>query len=106
MSAPTKFQEKCEGELNSALKPLGRELLDRKFVVGSSKVFAGQVETFVTGKVSGTDIQVWIYNNEAQFAGNQLDKRFEAPDYSSEDKLIQAFVEEMKTQLDPKVGIT
>jgi hypothetical protein len=51
-------------------------------------------ETLIRAQVQGTDAEVFIYNDEAGLHGPEVDKRFEAPDYSDGGTLARAFVQE------------
>jgi hypothetical protein len=81
----TEFQQKCEGELCSALAARCLALAHR--------TLAGETETYIRASVSGTDIVVYIYEDEAQFhRGGKVAGRFEHQDFSSADELMKAFI--------------
>ena len=84
-SSLTEFQQKCEGELCSALAARGLALADR--------TLAGESETYIHASVGGTAIEVYIYENEAQF--HKDGKRagvFEHQDFSDATQLQRAFI--------------
>ena len=91
MESLSKFQELCEYRLNELLSSNGKRLEDRKL--------DGEKEIYITGKISGSDIQVWIYEDEALFYGGGLDCRFEKPDYDSGEDLIDAFISQLSGEL-------
>jgi hypothetical protein len=69
------FQEQCEEKLSAALSAQGHHLIER--------VLAGKNETFIQAKVAGTDLEVYIYSDEAQFhKASILVSHFESPDYA------------------------
>ena len=81
----TEFQQQCEGELCSTQAARGLALADR--------ILAGESETYIRASVRGTDIEVYIYEDEAQF--HQDGKRagvFEHQDFSDAAQLQEAFI--------------
>lgn len=54
-------------------------------------------EKFVSGQIAGTSIEVWIYEDEAQFRGNGIDRRYEHQDYNSPEEVTAAFLEDIKS---------
>lgn len=83
--ALTEFQQKCESELCPALAARGLALTDR--------TQAGELETYIRASVRGTNIVVYIYEDEAQF--HRDGKRaaiFEHQDFSDATQLQKAFV--------------
>jgi len=91
MESLSKFQKLCERRLSELLSSSGKHLEGRKL--------EGEQETYITGKISGSDIQVWIYEDEAMFDGGGLDCRFEAPDFDSGEDLIDAFISQLSSEL-------
>lgn len=85
MPSLTEFQTICEHNLEELLATHGRKLERRE-------VIQGETQTYVTAQIGGTELHVWIYEDEAQFEGEGLDCRYEAPDYDSPGDLIEAFV--------------
>ena len=81
----TGFQEQCERELRSALAARGLALSDR--------IVAGESEAYVRASVRGTDIEVYIYEDEAQFhRGGRRAGVFEHQDFDDATQLQAAFV--------------
>ena len=63
--------------------------------VGSGLVvrrLEGAEETFIRATVSGTNAEVFIYENKAGLLGPNVDKRFEVPDYRDSGALASAFI--------------
>ena len=84
MKELTSFQKKCEADLNNALEDAGHRLEER--------TLDGINETYIRARISGTDNTIFIYEDEAGIQGPDKDLRFEVPDYTSQDKLIEDFV--------------
>lgn len=68
----------------SALMAVGSALVARRL--------EGTKETLIRATVSGTDAEVFIYQNEAGLLGPNVDKRFEVPDYRDSGALASAFI--------------
>ena len=79
----TNFQICCEQRLSDALQQVGRAIAGR--------ILDGQSETYVTGGVSGSDLQFWIYEDGADFKSSRGSGHFERPDFDSPDDLAVAF---------------
>lgn len=79
----TDFQIRCEQSLSDALQQVGRSIAGR--------ILEGQSETYVTGGVSGSDLQFWIYEDGADFKSSRGSRHFEQPDFDSLDDLAAAF---------------
>jgi len=80
----TEFQSKCEAALAASLAGVGAKLTDREI--------AGSRETYIRAKIGGTDLEIYIYSDEAQVQGLGVAERFEAPDFDTSDLLCEAFV--------------
>jgi hypothetical protein len=81
----TEFQQGCEAELRSALAATHQTL--------TARMLAGETETYIRASVAGTDIVVYIYEDEAQFhRGGKVAGRFEHQDFSNADDLKKAFI--------------
>ena len=87
MEELTSFQRKCESELLSVLKKKNLNLDNRRL--------DGRNETYIYGQVK--DLEIWIYGDGAELTSRTVDKRFEKPDFKSEDELIDAFTGELET---------
>ena len=59
----------------------------------------GDIEIYICGRISDTDLEVYIYDDEAEFFGGRVDCRFEAPDYDTGEELIEAFLKELASVL-------
>lgn len=79
----TDFQVRCERRLSDALERVGRSI--------SGRVLDGKSQTYVTGGVSGSDLQFWIYEDGADFKSSGASSHFERPDFSSLDGLAETF---------------
>lgn len=78
------FQIACETALRAALAQHGSTLHDRSL--------CGESETYITARFAGTEMSVYIYDDEASILGPGVDRRFEAPDFDSPHELQTAFV--------------
>jgi len=79
----TDFQIRCEQMLSDALQQIGRSIAGR--------ILDGRSETYVTGGVSGSDLQFWIYEDGADFKSPRGSGHFERPDFDPPDDLAAAF---------------
>lgn len=52
----------------------------------------GKSESYVQATISGTPLEVWIYDDEAQLQGPDIDERFEAADFRNAEALRRAFL--------------
>ena len=93
MSALTEFQISCEERLRDSLAKFGKKFEERHVVEAQS-------QTYLWGRVSGTDMYVFIYEDEAQFGREPLDCRYEAPDFDDGDQLINAMIGDLGTALE------
>jgi len=81
----TLFQLHCEAALSGALSLLGTQLVQREVL--------GNNESYVRASVLGSEIVVYIYEDEAQFHNGQgLVGLYESQDYATSDLLQDAFV--------------
>ncbi len=80
----TEFQKKCEKRLTEALS------VHKKSLQGRS--LDGKKETYIHAHISDSNIEVWIYEDEAMISGPSIDFRFESPDFDTDDELIEAFI--------------
>ncbi len=78
------FQIACETALRAALEQHGSSLLDRSI--------QGENETYITARLAGTEISVYIYDDEASILGPGVDRPFEVPDFDTPHELQTAFV--------------
>lgn len=83
MASLTEFQEVCERTLEELLATCGRKLERRQVV-------QGETQTYLTARIEGTGLHVWIYEDEAMFSGEGLYCRYKTPDCDSPGDLIGA----------------
>ena len=82
----TQFQQTCESALRAALASEGLALAER--------TLAGETQTYIHGSVRGTDIEVYIYEDEAQFhRSGKLAGWYERPDFNDSAELQTAFID-------------
>ena len=90
----TKFQINCEGSIANSLSSIGRSLINRRI--------CGEHERYVHALVDRSEIQVWIYEAEAEFTGPGIDSRFEEQDFDSEidqiEQLCSALVDAIEKE--------
>ena len=95
MAAPrslTEFQETCERELGLALAARGSALAGR--------TLAGESETYIHAFVRDTDVEVYVYENEAQFhQGGKRAGIFEHQDFGTPEQLQAAFIRGVLTTI-------
>ena len=84
MAELTPFQIKYQTALEAGLAQIGARLIERQIL--------GSHETYITARIYKTDLQVYIYSDEAQVQSASIDERFESPDFRTADLLCQAFV--------------
>ena len=81
----TPFQLRCEAALSSALSSLGTQLVQREVL--------GNNESYIRASIQGSDLVVYIYEDEAQFHNSLgLAGLYEAEDYVTSESLQYAFV--------------
>lgn len=88
MQAINEFQRTLETDLNALLARRGLYLVKRLVHQATQSE-----EVFISASIAGTSLEVWIYEDEAQFFGDGSDCRFEAPDYDTPEDLKAAFLE-------------
>lgn len=93
----TSFQKKCLEELCSALSCRDQKLEDYRL--------AGERETYVLGRISGSDVEVCIYEDEATFSARNAGRMYERIDYESEDALMSIFIADIMKYLDNTIRI-
>jgi len=81
----TLLQMDCEAALSTALHSLETQLIQREIL--------GNKESYVCASVLGSDIVIYIYEDEAQFHNGQgLVGLYESHDYATSESLQDAFV--------------
>jgi hypothetical protein len=86
----TEFQLRCEEALREFLEYRGMRL--NREVVGNG-------ETYVHGAVEGTDVEVWIYDDEAEYRSGRKRRNFEAAVFRDESERIASFIKEVQAEL-------
>lgn len=84
MNVLTQFQIDTEVALLNALRLRSGGLRERRL--------GGQAETFIRALISGSQLELYIYDDEASILGPGIDERFEAPDYPTSSDLARAFI--------------
>lgn len=79
------FQRRTATALSEALAAVGSQLENRRV--------EGRDERFIRARLREAEVEVFIYEDEAQLLGPGVDQRFEAPDYPTGDALSRAFIE-------------
>jgi hypothetical protein len=86
----SEFQLRCEEALRELLEYGGMRL--NREVVGNG-------ETYVHGAVEGTDVEVWIYDDEAEYRSGRKRRNFEAAVFRDESERIASFIKEVQAEL-------
>lgn len=89
----TAFQKQCGTELTAILRM-------RNCEPRTWDVVKGHDETYI--EVDLGSIKLWIYEDGACWQGDGRDRVFEAIDYDSLDDLQQAFLADIRLQLEGK----
>jgi len=90
------FQLECRKRAAELLAQLGAQLEEERK--------NGKRETYITARVSGTDLVLWIYDDETEISGPGVDDRFESPDYDTSEELISAFTEALVQRVKAAMG--
>jgi hypothetical protein len=88
----TDFQVQCEKRLISALCKIGLSIAGRSL--------DGEMKTYITNTVSGTNVTFWIYEDGADIKSPNGNPVFEKPDYDSLDELGKAFVNSIMNSIE------
>ena len=86
------FQVECEAAISMKLATVGRVLLDRV-------VHKAHSVQFVSATISGTQLEIWIYADQVNLGGREVDRRFEEWAAVSPAELIQEFCRTMMEHL-------
>ncbi len=92
MTDLTPFQILCEAKATELLQSYGRQFEERKL--------EGVSEVFISGRISGTDVTIYIYEDEVQLMNHRVDVRFENPDYDTDEEMVVAFLERLTRYLE------
>lgn len=87
----TQFQLRCEEALRELLEYRGMRL--NREVVGNG-------ETYVHGSVEDADVEVWIYDDEAEYRSGRKRRNFEAAVFRDESERIASFIKEVQAELE------
>ena len=79
-----------------------KEVLAKRGLELLNKRVEYQMETYVHAYVSHTQIEVWIYEQEAQAKGPDLDFIYEEQDFRTSDQLREQFVNDLDKHLASK----
>lgn len=87
----TDFQLHCERALRELLEYHGSRLSSRDVIENE--------ETYIHAFVEGRDIEVWIYDDEAEYRSGRKRRNFEAAVFRDESERVASFVEEIQSEL-------
>lgn len=79
------FQIECERAL--------RDLLDQRGFGIHAREVAGGTEKYVHLRIAESGIEVWIYEDEAEYQLGDQHYNFELSYYRDESKLLEAFIQ-------------
>jgi len=89
---------KLNKELNNfqlkSRSKIERLIYSRGFNVNFS--LAGQVENYLVGKIEGSEVTIWIYNDELEVRSNDVHLLLEKPDFESQESMLDFFLTELK----------
>jgi hypothetical protein len=89
METLTEFQVRCENALREIVARSDRQL--------SREVFANG-ETYIHIAIEGTDVEVWIYDDEAEYRSGRKSRNFEAVVFRDESERIASFIAEIRSE--------
>lgn len=87
----TDFQVRCERALLEALEFYGNRLVGRGV--------AEDGEPYIHGQIDGTNIEIWLYPDEAEYCAGRKRRNYEVPVFGDEDATIISFVEGITREL-------
>lgn len=91
MPVLTPFQISCEEALSEMLEFQGTCLVRREVV--------GNGETYIHASVEGRDVEVWIYDDEAEYRSGRKRRNFEAAVFRDESERIASFLKDLEAEL-------
>jgi hypothetical protein len=94
MDKLTAFQRETERSLRQRLGAVGVSIADRKVL--------GEVEAYIEARVD--DVRIWIYSDEACVIGRGIDRVYEKWDFETEQKLKDAFIQQVVSMVDEARG--
>ena len=92
MPTLTEFQHRCEEALSELLEYRSSSLSDREIV--------GNGETYIHATIADRDLEVWIYDDEAEYRSGPKRRNFEAAVFRDESERIASFIKEVQAELD------
>lgn len=91
MPVLTDFQLRCEGALRELLEYWGIQLVSREVI--------GNGEAYIHAAVEGKDLEVWIYDDEAEYRSGSKRRNFEGAVFRDESERIACFIKEVQSEL-------
>ena len=91
MPVLTDFQVRCEESLVEWLEFRGMEFTSREVVSNG--------ETYIHGSVAGADLEVWIYNDEAEYRTGRTRRNFESGVFRDESERVAMFLRYLQKDL-------
>ena len=92
MPTLTEFQRRCEEALRELLEYRGARLGSREVVSNG--------EAYIHAAVEGADLEVWIYDDEAEYRSGRKRRNFEAAVFRDESERIASFIKAVQAELD------
>lgn len=89
-NAPTDLQKSLHSELDKLFMTSGRRL---------TWTVDGENESFYHGTVVDEDIEIWLYEDEAECRFGTFHRLCERPDYDSTEQLRDYFLDVVRTKL-------
>ena len=86
----TEFQRQAQQRLEALVAQKGQHLALKR---------GGRSETFLTGTLVPSGIDVWIYEDGLEFKGSGRRALLERPDFSSLEGMLEYFLQELATAL-------
>ena len=83
----TRFQLACEQALE--------ELLEHRGLALSNRAIVSNGETFFHATITERDVEVWIYDDEAELHCGRNRRNFEAAVFADESERVAAFIKEL-----------
>ncbi len=87
----TRFQERCESALSEMLRGRGESITSREVV--------GEDETYVHLVVGEGSLEVWLYDDEAEYQAGGRRRNFESAVFRDERDRIDSFVNALEDHL-------
>ena len=91
MQVLTDFQTLCEKRLVCELRRVGKRLFNR--------TVEHDYHTYVHANIYGTDAEVWIYEDEAEFSNGDINVIWENPEFDNTEDLICDFISRVLAEI-------